>query len=408
MAQIREPIRNKSSLLKEFEVSDKYNSTENYSRKNSHFSRGKYPPDWGERRDAIWWLQDNQCGRCGCQPSKSQRNVHHVTPLSKGGNNNLSNLVGLCIDCHALMHPENDEIDGDWRVASKYPAKGAVGDVAVIKRDGTIETTPGVEDDLEKLGEETELNSNPYAVQSSMVYNIGPNASRDIAASRKTHVGDEREKTVEKLNSLLLSYNRTPENVMFSCRRLTVRTPLRGFLGRVSLFEPECVVEFDNNESLHEPLISEVVHEGPTEREYVFSDNVDSVTVIITGGDGETTTRTVSFSETNPNQTVSIPVSPPSLSTNTLGSYPWDADNKGITISLFRALLWLAIVPVTRVVVAWTALLTIFSAVMTVVLLLSALLLGNSWTTVGQIALCTGGLLLLDTIGNKTLKRFEY
>ncbi len=375
--------------------------------KNSHFSRGKYPPDWEERRDAIWWLQNNQCGRCGCQPSKSQRNVHHVTPLSQGGNNSLSNLVGLCIDCHALMHPENDELDGDWRVASKYPTEGAVDDVAVIRRDGTIETTPGVEDDLEKLGEETELNPNRYAVLSSMVYNIGPNASRDLAASRDAYRGDERENVVEELNSLLLSYNRTPENALFDCRRLTVRTPLRGFLGRVCSFQPECVVELDNNESLHESLISEVVHDGATEREYVFSDDIDSVTMTITGGDGGTITRTVSFSDINSNQTVSIPVSPPSLSTSTLGSYLWDAGNKAIAVSLFNALLWLAVVPITRVVVAWTAILTIFSAGMTVVLTLSALLLGSSWTTVGRIALCACGLILLDTIGRRTLELFE-
>lgn len=30
--------------------------------------------------------------------------VHHIKPLSEGGTNELSNLVVLCPNCHALVH----------------------------------------------------------------------------------------------------------------------------------------------------------------------------------------------------------------------------------------------------------------------------------------------------------------
>lgn len=43
------------------------------------------------------------CEGCQCAPSVD---THHVVPLAKGGCDEDSNLIALCLDCHAAMHPE--------------------------------------------------------------------------------------------------------------------------------------------------------------------------------------------------------------------------------------------------------------------------------------------------------------
>ncbi|CAH0304748.1 HNH endonuclease [Priestia megaterium] len=41
------------------------------------------------------------CGNCG---SESDLQIHHVVPLSNGGNNVLTNLTRLCNECHSATH----------------------------------------------------------------------------------------------------------------------------------------------------------------------------------------------------------------------------------------------------------------------------------------------------------------
>lgn len=71
---------------------------------------GRYPPDWGERRRAVYRRDDYTCQRCGAQsgPHASGDGVplhaHHVVPLSEGGSNQLSNLLTLCERCHDEAH----------------------------------------------------------------------------------------------------------------------------------------------------------------------------------------------------------------------------------------------------------------------------------------------------------------
>jgi 5-methylcytosine-specific restriction protein A len=56
-----------------------------------------------------------RCARCGrtvfvltdgkwVKASSSFGGVHHIKPLSQGGDDSVSNLVVLCRDCHAEMH----------------------------------------------------------------------------------------------------------------------------------------------------------------------------------------------------------------------------------------------------------------------------------------------------------------
>lgn len=41
------------------------------------------------------------CERCGIE---EKLNVHHIKPVSKGGNHLQKNLLLLCWDCHMLWH----------------------------------------------------------------------------------------------------------------------------------------------------------------------------------------------------------------------------------------------------------------------------------------------------------------
>lgn len=63
-----------------------------------------YPADWDERKDIVKERDDFQCTICGWPTDHKvhRRNlhVHHVTPLSRGGDNSLENLSTLCHICH--------------------------------------------------------------------------------------------------------------------------------------------------------------------------------------------------------------------------------------------------------------------------------------------------------------------
>jgi hypothetical protein len=70
----------------------------------------EYPPDWDERRRAVYRRDDYTCQNCGVQsgPDASGNGVplhaHHVVPKSKGGSNRLENLQTLCESCHNRAH----------------------------------------------------------------------------------------------------------------------------------------------------------------------------------------------------------------------------------------------------------------------------------------------------------------
>jgi hypothetical protein len=67
-----------------------------------YYSIVKYPPDWNMRKLYISEVYENKCAIC----SKYDKlgHTHHINPLSRGGNNNLENLVYLCRYCHEDQH----------------------------------------------------------------------------------------------------------------------------------------------------------------------------------------------------------------------------------------------------------------------------------------------------------------
>lgn len=63
-----------------------------------------YPPDWHWRKEDVKKRDNYTCANCGWPDGvKSKRrnlHVHHRVPLSRGGNNALTNLITLCHMCH--------------------------------------------------------------------------------------------------------------------------------------------------------------------------------------------------------------------------------------------------------------------------------------------------------------------
>jgi len=69
-----------------------------------HFPQ--YPPNWKDIIKKVKQRDSYTCKTCGTKhPANSKYlRVHHIVPLSKGGANDMSNLVTLCAKCHALEH----------------------------------------------------------------------------------------------------------------------------------------------------------------------------------------------------------------------------------------------------------------------------------------------------------------
>ena len=56
-----------------------------------------YPPDWEERKSRCLLRDGSRCRLCGVA---DRLHVHHVKPISYGGNHSLQNLIVLCRSCH--------------------------------------------------------------------------------------------------------------------------------------------------------------------------------------------------------------------------------------------------------------------------------------------------------------------
>jgi hypothetical protein len=63
--------------------------------------RGAKPPFWNVIRRLALDRDDHQCQFCG---SSSDLSVHHIIPLSVGGDSTLDNLRVLCHACHQKEH----------------------------------------------------------------------------------------------------------------------------------------------------------------------------------------------------------------------------------------------------------------------------------------------------------------
>ena len=60
-----------------------------------------YPPDWEERKLLVGQRDGYQCNKCG---GTNTLHLHHIIPLSQGGNNKIDNLEYQCVKCHSKSH----------------------------------------------------------------------------------------------------------------------------------------------------------------------------------------------------------------------------------------------------------------------------------------------------------------
>jgi len=148
------------------------------------------------------------------------------------------------------------------------------------------------------------------------------------------------------------------------------------------------------------------VPDGDHDTEIVFSENVTEATVAITGGDGELVSRRVTFDDENPTQSVSVSVSPPSLSSSTVGGYARSFGEKSLLLPLLYGLLGLILVPTAGAVLLFSIFGMIAGAIGFVGWTIIALFFDGSWVTAGQMALTTVLSLVVSSIAIMILEYF--
>lgn len=61
----------------------------------------------------------NECQVCNLDVNELLE-IHHLLPISKGGNNEFYNLTVLCPTCHKALHIWSDQKDGSKVINSHY------------------------------------------------------------------------------------------------------------------------------------------------------------------------------------------------------------------------------------------------------------------------------------------------
>lgn len=76
---------------------------------NRFYSNCFYPVNWNSMRKIVYARANYKCEYCG--NVRIGINAHHVLPLSKGGKNELNNLVCICDICHSILHRTNLKLE---------------------------------------------------------------------------------------------------------------------------------------------------------------------------------------------------------------------------------------------------------------------------------------------------------
>lgn len=178
----------------ESDIDPRWDDPGAYGERRSYHGDGRYPPDWDARREAVMERQRYWCGRCGRYAGDvDEMQVHHLQWLSRGGDNALDNLVALCADCHALMHPTNDGMTGDWRSAPMFPDPDGDPRVAVVRRPvrgrerGTESRHLGLAEVLFDPPAPTAANSNAFT---PATYALAPADSHAVAEDLRGRLDD--------------------------------------------------------------------------------------------------------------------------------------------------------------------------------------------------------------------------
>lgn len=60
--------------------------------------------NWATIRGKALYRDDETCQECGASGDETDLEVHHKTPVSEGGSDDLENLITLCRECHLNAH----------------------------------------------------------------------------------------------------------------------------------------------------------------------------------------------------------------------------------------------------------------------------------------------------------------
>lgn len=78
--------------------------------------------EWELVRDSVLKRDKYTCYRCDKTLEAIKLSVHHVVPRSKGGSNELNNLITLCNPCHDLV--EMNEYKSLAEIIGSYKEDG--------------------------------------------------------------------------------------------------------------------------------------------------------------------------------------------------------------------------------------------------------------------------------------------
>jgi len=83
----------------------------------------RYPPDWEARKIEVKQRDGNRCVVSGCL-SREVLHVHHIIPISRGGDHVIGNLATVC-ELHHLLMPDHLEPLRDRVRSARYSVVGA-------------------------------------------------------------------------------------------------------------------------------------------------------------------------------------------------------------------------------------------------------------------------------------------
>ncbi len=253
------------------EIDPRYDDPRAYGTEESHYGRGRYPPDWAARRRAVWKRQQHRCGRCGIHSREGDgAEVHHLLHLGNGGGNQLDNLVGLCIHCHALMHPTDRRRKGTVHDAPVFPDEEAEDVVAVVR---TPYGNEALATDLDRLAETSRPGENRHAITAATVP-TSPETARRAGSD---------------LHGLLVERGYVPRSS--PSHRVRIVPLFTGLRGAFTSFDP--IRRIDTDGTLHEP--SAWSGGVRRHRDVRYTADATYTTVEFEDGTGATTTRTIRF-----------------------------------------------------------------------------------------------------------------
>lgn len=93
-----------------YKVIDQKVAAANYKRQLKKIAKGKFRNGVPiPLKNIIHERDKNTCQECLNTLEQSRMQVHHIKPVSMGGNDDLENLILLCKECHVNIHKEGCE-----------------------------------------------------------------------------------------------------------------------------------------------------------------------------------------------------------------------------------------------------------------------------------------------------------